>query len=80
MKHVSRRLTLAEKTSGNITHICLFQLVIFAAVAVDTHVDESVNNILRWEAHIYEAVYEVFAVPLVAVVNLAPLAQSLHYS
>lgn len=58
-------LLLAEKSSGDIAHIRFLQLVVLAAVAVDTHKDERLDHGINVEAHVDEPVYQVLVIPLV---------------
>src|SRR5690348_16749116 len=50
MKALDSRL--AEQTGGDVTHVCLLELVVETVVLVDTHEQESLDDLVEVETHV----------------------------
>jgi hypothetical protein len=59
------RLLLPKESGGNITHVSLLQFMKLTIIPVDAHKNKGIDNSINIEAHIYEAINEVFVVSLV---------------
>lgn len=59
-------LRLAKQTSGDVAHVSLFQLVVFAAHLVDTDILERSDDCFDIETHGDKTVDEVLVVTVVS--------------
>jgi hypothetical protein len=64
-------LLLAEEPSGDVSHVRLLELVVFAVVPIDSDKVEGFNDGVNVKSHVDEAVYKVLIPALIPVSTMS---------